>query len=178
MKRSARILLNAITALSLILFVATVVLWVRSFWTVDFLLWRSGGYASVSVSVCRGSLDVMRAESISGAFEHVRVAPHAAACPRWASAAGLRWSAAGFAFYSEADVSPLEGGPGRKSVPFHELLVPMWAIVAAGALLPSGWTLGRARRRHRSRRGKCPVCGYDLRATPDRCPECGTIPAR
>ena len=35
-----------------------------------------------------------------------------------------------------------------------------------------------ARRQDRLRRGLCPACGYDLRASKEKCPECGTAIAQ
>ena len=51
--------------------------------------------------------------------------------------------------------------------------VPFWIVALAAGVLPGADLLGRLRRRGRSRAGLCPGCGYDLRATPGRCPECG-----
>ena len=45
------------------------------------------------------------------------------------------------------------------------------------AVLPTIWLFRKLRSRRRLAAGLCPVCGYDLRATPDRCPECGAVPS-
>jgi hypothetical protein len=59
----------------------------------------------------------------------------------------------------------------------HRVSMPHWVIVALAAGLP-GWRVSvRGRRALRARLNLCPNCGYDLRATPERCPECGTVPA-
>lgn len=65
------------------------------------------------------------------------------------------------------------------------LCLPYWSVSVLTAILPLSW-LGcqwwRQRRgRRRAKLGLCRVCGYDLRATPDRCPECGSpvlVPAK
>jgi hypothetical protein len=58
---------------------------------------------------------------------------------------------------------------------------PLWivALVAGAWPLTSIVVLFRRRRRLRrlARAGHCWRCGYDLRATPDRCPECGAVAA-
>jgi hypothetical protein len=50
---------------------------------------------------------------------------------------------------------------------------------AALAVLPCVWgasqASSRVRRLARLRIGLCPACGFDLRATPGRCPECGAV---
>ena len=58
-----------------------------------------------------------------------------------------------------------------------QIVVPLWAMLAAFSVLPALWLFRRRRLARRARLGCCLCCGYDLCATPDRCPECGAVPA-
>ena len=70
------------------------------------------------------------------------------------------------------------GGRRGPSGSLWNLAVPYWFITAATAAPPVIWAVRRRRRRSWSGRGFCRECGYDMRATPGRCPECGSEPRR
>ena len=87
------------------------------------------------------------------------------------SFAGFRWHVS-------------DGGKGRIPVTVGTItgdmiFFPSWLIVAPhwfGVLLFGTFPAIYLIRRKKRMPGTCKTCGYDLRATPERCPECGAVP--
>ena len=172
-----RRVLNFLTAVSLLMFIVTAVLAARAAVTWDVFHLRLPRHV-VFVSVHRGDAMVggwSRAEYDPGPPGFLR---HQSLTPLerqsyWQGfvAPHVVWRSAGF--YSVHD----PGGHPKSKVSFG---VPLWLPLALLAAAPAAGAVAFARARRRAarlRRGLCPACGYDLRTTPGKCPECGTSSA-
>ena len=183
-----RRLFTGLTTLSLLLCVAATALWARSYHVTDEFSahahWGDGRHRlSVSVYSLRGIL-LLCAEHVVYSdprdLEYRRPFPplltELRSYPVWKFPPDRRiytgdpsqpkpWNRLGFS-YVYGVVTPTH----------HRLTAPHVFAAGAFGVAPAVWLLRWRRRRQRRGRNLCATCGYDLRATPGRCPECGASP--
>ncbi len=111
-------------------------------------------------------------EPLPASYE--RMLPRQAARYHWpVSRDGLGW---GFLFHDAGDfkVGMIHDPPNLvERERWWTIAAPHWFLVLLTAVMPVTWVIAILRRRRLARRGLCRRCGYDLRATPGRCTECG-----
>jgi hypothetical protein len=64
------------------------------------------------------------------------------------------------------------------SLPEFCIVLPHWCLALIFTIVPAYFFQQVRRRRRREQSGLCRACGYDLRATPNLCPECGIHASR
>ena len=171
-----RRLFACLTVLSLLLCLATLALWVRSYWRHDSLyhcssdapdidifgLWSNFGELSLFTSRYPRDLEPGWHFHAQPSFADETISNFAKNFPQARSAHFL-----GFGF-----------GHIPPPYDFDRYTAPHWFVALLFAALPAARLrsiLRTLRTRHRRRAGLCLNCGYDLRATPPDglCPECG-----
>jgi hypothetical protein len=179
-------LLNLLTILSLLLCVTAVVFWVRGYvagrefikyqridprlWTLYQLGSRTGGQIDVTFERHTFTRDGLVEEYRrlkpfgSEGFSYIRLKPKDDIL-----GSGSMFNRMGFGVHSSAP-SDAGGTYGSWSVWF-----PHWFVIVLSGILPMVWLLRSRRQRVRIAGNCCLTCGYDLRASPDRCPECGAV---
>jgi len=180
MKRLRRWLFNGLAALSLLLCVGTVTMWVRSYWRLDHFGLASNPHFGVVTACAADSFDgytrldlnwikVNDAWETRLHFWH-REYPELQGIDSVGDSTFLQRR--GFRFY-RSSLHASKSRPHIKSETDNSLYLPHWFVALLLLALPITWT--SVNRLKPPEPSKCQYCGYDLRATPDRCPECGTI---
>ena len=155
MTRLLRILFHAGTIISLAFCIFFAALWLRSYVTPDALAWRridgDGSLWIDSIHSTRGRIGL---EGEGYWIDPDKPRPRT----------GLTWSS-GSSFWLPPGWDPTA-------------TIPYWHLLMYFGALPLWWCVRRlaslaALQNRRRKRGLCSMCGYDLRASCGRCPECG-----
>jgi hypothetical protein len=163
---------RCVVGICVLLVVGGVTGYVRSFFVGD----ACGGFwgqrliwMQVSCGKCDCGFDTLpdkdRATTL---FKHVSVSPARPVESYFRERRDVDWQCLGFAYLS---------GKGVWGLQDREIAFPAWLPLAVLSILPvrSLVSWRKRRRLQRDRRsGRCINCGYDLRKSTKRCPECGT----
>jgi hypothetical protein len=145
-------------------------------WMATLSLWVFGYFHCAGLEEKRNDRIVLF-ETVRGGFQYARVDEDTRA----------DWSTPGWFFsipYDDPVVTKRYCGFGSAEVVFpkHKLVtidIPAYPFAFVFGIVPVTafhlW-MRRLRAARRSTKQLCTNCGYDLRATPNRCPECGSIP--
>ena len=167
-------LANMTAVLSLLLGLGTGVLWTRSYYLDEKLLWiaSSGSDRGYGFESALGILTLQRLvlSHPIGPNQSIHESESITSIKR---ASNRDWmdqeSWHGFAWQNIGFAKPSAKLYGT----WYELSFPYWFLLLATSVLPCV-TVYHKKQSCNMKQDVCIVCGYDLRATPDRCPECGT----
>jgi hypothetical protein len=144
------------------------------------LRWAFDGAASVSavLAVVPDSPDTTMSPTAPWPLYLVRLRP-----PRHHDAGNPGGTPSGilgvrrYSYVQRFAYNPVSGTPAASATgQYDAIVVPAALVIAMLAVLPAVRLRRWLHRRHRNRAGLCLTCGYDLRATPQRCPQCGAVP--
>jgi hypothetical protein len=179
MNRAMRFIFNWLTVVSLLLCVVTVGLWVRSDKIQDSFNWEFTTNTSFyNLELISGDGDLLlktHREVYLRDQREFMVSFH-------------QNIQRGFFHLIYPYAMPATMGRGRfflryRQIGTHTIItsgIPVWCIALFTGILPlaGGSRYVRQRMRYANSFAACVACGYDLRATPSRCPECGTAPQK
>ena len=153
-------------------------LWWRSYRIIDYIQWTDHRHFPGFVS-SEGRMIYSYQfwpNGVGGNEPGVTFGSRAAHTPYWGRGVeeASRNHYAGFEWSPAARVQPKAGNFIIIMPPTPATTVvaaPHWFLCLLAGMPGLVWLWRRGRRKRPS--GYCPDCGYDLRATPERCPECG-----